>query len=87
MPDDKHLGRLAAELTIEETLKIYLHLKDRNPAQSWKNIEYDSRGGFDIKMNALHDWKKNTKHAVLQKLQECLKEEELDIHILCQVHV
>ncbi|XP_052061242.1 uncharacterized protein LOC127701418 isoform X4 [Mytilus californianus] len=85
LPDDKHLGRLAAELTIEETLKMYMHLKERKPSQSWKNIESYSRGDFDIKINALHDWKKSTKHATFRKLQESLKEEELNIHILCQI--
>ncbi|XP_063440026.1 uncharacterized protein LOC134721151 [Mytilus trossulus] len=85
LPEDKHLGRLAAELTIEETWKMYMHLKERKPSQSWKNIESYSRGDFDIKVNALHDWKKSTTHANFKKLQESLKEEDLNVHILCQI--
>ncbi|VDH98995.1 Hypothetical predicted protein [Mytilus galloprovincialis] len=33
-PDDRHLGRLAAEMTIEEIRKMYIHIKEKNAVRS-----------------------------------------------------
>ncbi|VDI02013.1 Hypothetical predicted protein [Mytilus galloprovincialis] len=85
-PNDRHLGRLAAEMTIEETRKMYIHLKEKNPVSSWDNIkESSNRWVFDVKMNALYDWKKSSKNATFKQLQNSLKEEDIDIHKLCQI--
>lgn len=83
--DDKRLGRLAVKLTKEETHKIYMCLKEREPEQSWKNLESNTKEQFALKINALHDWKKSTRHATFNKLQESMKKKNIDIHKLCQV--
>ncbi|XP_063411170.1 uncharacterized protein LOC134694105 [Mytilus trossulus] len=83
-PDDRHLGRLAAEMTIEEVRKMYIHLKEKNAFRSWDKIKESSiRMAFDVNMNALYDWKKSTQSATFKQLQNSLKEE--DIHKLCQI--
>ncbi|XP_076088056.1 uncharacterized protein LOC143058455 [Mytilus galloprovincialis] len=85
-PDDRHLGRLAAEMTMEEIRKIYMHLKEKKPARSWEIInESKNKESFDIKIKALHDWKKNTLYASFNQIQQSMKEEDIDIHILCQI--
>ncbi|VDI38086.1 Hypothetical predicted protein [Mytilus galloprovincialis] len=85
-PDDRHLGRLAAEMTMEEIRKIYMHLKEKKPARSWEIInESKNKESFDIKIKALHDWKKNTLYASFKQIQQSMKEEDIDIHILCQI--
>ncbi|XP_076088218.1 uncharacterized protein LOC143058629 [Mytilus galloprovincialis] len=85
-PDDRHLGRLAAEMTMEEIRKIYMHLKGKKPARSWEIInESINKEPFDIKVKALHDWKKSTVHASFQHLQQSMKKEDIDLHILCQI--
>lgn len=83
--DDKRLGRLAVKLTIEETHEIYMCLKEREPEQSWKNLESNTTEQFALKINALHDWKKSTRHATFSNLQESMKKKNIDIHKLCQV--
>ncbi|XP_052080427.1 uncharacterized protein LOC127718447 [Mytilus californianus] len=85
-PDDRHLGRLAAEMTMDEIRKIYMHLKEKKPAQSWEIInESINKGSFDIKINALYDWKKSSLYASFKQLQHSMKVEDIDIHKLCQI--
>ncbi|CAG2254618.1 unnamed protein product [Mytilus edulis] len=85
-PEDKHLGRLAAKLTHENTRKIYMRLKKVEPALQWDIInESSKREGFDIKMNALYDWKDSSKYGSFKQLQHSLKDEDIDIHKLCQI--
>ncbi|XP_071148974.1 uncharacterized protein [Mytilus edulis] len=85
-PDDRHLGRLAAEMTIEEIRKMYIHIKDKNAVRSWDKIkESSNRLAFDVNMNALYDWKKSTQSATFKQLQNSLKEEDIGIHKLCQI--
>ncbi|XP_071153678.1 uncharacterized protein [Mytilus edulis] len=73
-PEDKHLGRLAAKLTHDDTRKIYMYLKENEPALQWDIInESKKREGFDIKLNALYDWKKSSTYASFKQLQESLK--------------
>ncbi|CAG2193013.1 unnamed protein product [Mytilus edulis] len=85
-PEDKHLGRLAAKLTNEDTRKIYIRLQEVDPALQWNIInESSKRGGFDIKINALYDWKKSSVFASFKQLQQSLKDEDIDIHKLCQI--
>ncbi|XP_071150481.1 uncharacterized protein [Mytilus edulis] len=85
-PDDRYLGRLAAEMTIEETRKMYIHLKEKNPVRSWDNIkESSNKLVFDVNMNALYNWKKSTQSATFKQLHCSLKEEDIDIHKLCQI--
>ncbi|CAC5412535.1 unnamed protein product [Mytilus coruscus] len=83
--DDKRLGRLAVKLTKEETHEIYMCLKEREPDQSWKNLESNTKEQFALKINALRDWKKSTRHATFNKLQESMKKKNIDIHKLCQI--
>ncbi|CAG2231739.1 unnamed protein product [Mytilus edulis] len=83
--DDKRLGRLAVELTKEETKGIYMHLKDRKPDQTWKKIESNKTDEFDININALHDWKKSTHLTTFNNIQESMKKEDIDTHKLCQI--
>ncbi|XP_063406280.1 uncharacterized protein LOC134690235 [Mytilus trossulus] len=83
--DDKRLGRLAVELTKEETKGIYMHLKKRKPDQTWKKIESNKTDEFDINTNALHDWKKSTHLATFNNIQESMKKENIDTHKLCQI--
>ncbi|XP_063442202.1 uncharacterized protein LOC134722511 [Mytilus trossulus] len=83
--DDKRLGRLAVELTKEETKGIYMHLKERKPDQTWKKIESNKTDEFDININALHDWKKSTHLATFNNIQESMKREDIDAHKLCQI--
>ncbi|VDI01153.1 Hypothetical predicted protein [Mytilus galloprovincialis] len=85
-PEDKHLGRLAAKLTNEDTRKIYIRLQEVDPALQWNIInESSKRGGFDIKINALYDWKKSSVFASFKQLQQSLNDEDIDIHKLCQI--
>ncbi|CAG2251800.1 unnamed protein product [Mytilus edulis] len=71
---------------MEEIRKIYMHLKGKKPARSWEIInESINKEPFDIKVKALHDWKKSTVHASFQHLQQSMKEEDIDLHILCQI--
>ncbi|VDI37628.1 Hypothetical predicted protein [Mytilus galloprovincialis] len=85
-PNDRHLGRLAAEMTMEEIRKIYMHIKEKKPAQSWEIInESINKGSFDVKINALYDWKKSTPNASFKQIQRSLTVEDIDIHKLCQV--
>ncbi|CAC5388672.1 unnamed protein product [Mytilus coruscus] len=85
-PEDKHLGRLAAKLTHEDTRKIYMYLKQKDPVLQWDIInESNKRGGFDVKLSALYDWKKSSKYASFKQLQNSLKGENIDIHKLCQI--
>ncbi|VDI47625.1 Hypothetical predicted protein [Mytilus galloprovincialis] len=85
-PEDKHLGRLASKLTHEDTRKIYMRLQKIEPALQWDIInESSKRGGFETKINALYDWKNSSKYASFKQLQQSLKDEEIDIHKLCQI--
>ncbi|CAC5400114.1 unnamed protein product [Mytilus coruscus] len=85
-PRDRHLGRSAAEMTMEEIRKVYMHLKEKKPARSWEIInESINKESFNIKIKALHDWKKNTLYASFKQLQQSMKKEDIDIHILCQI--
>ncbi|XP_052096542.1 uncharacterized protein LOC127731746 [Mytilus californianus] len=85
-PEDKHLGRLAAKLTHEDTRKIYMRLQEVEPALQWDIInESSKKGGFNIKINALYDWKKSSKYASFKKLQQSMKNEDIHIHKLCQI--
>ncbi|CAG2256357.1 unnamed protein product [Mytilus edulis] len=86
-PDDKRLGRLANDLTKAETEKMYMHLKKRKPNQSWSEINSNKTKEFDINVNALHDWKKCTRHATFKMLQESMEKENIDIHKLCLVRL
>ncbi|XP_052061249.1 uncharacterized protein LOC127701421 [Mytilus californianus] len=83
--DDKRLGRLAVKLTKEETQEIYMCLKEREPDQSWKNLESNTKEQFALKINALHDWKKSTRHATFNKLQDSMRKKNIDLHKLCQI--
>ncbi|VDI76438.1 Hypothetical predicted protein [Mytilus galloprovincialis] len=85
-PEDKHLGRLAAKLTHEDTRTIYMYLKKKEPALQWDIInESNKREGFNIKLNALYDWKKSSKYVSFKQLQNSLEEGNIDIHKLCQI--
>ncbi|XP_063438359.1 uncharacterized protein LOC134719284 [Mytilus trossulus] len=85
-PDDKHLGRLASKLTHEDTRTIYMLIKEKEPALQWDIInESNKREGFNIKLNALYDWKKSSKYASFKQLQKSLEEAKIDIHKLCQI--
>ncbi|VDI40873.1 Hypothetical predicted protein [Mytilus galloprovincialis] len=85
-PEDKHLGRLASKLTHEDTRTIYMLIKEKEPALQWDIInESNKREGFNIKLNALYDWKKSSKYASFKQLQNSLKEAKIDIHKLCQI--
>ncbi|XP_063437036.1 uncharacterized protein LOC134718447 [Mytilus trossulus] len=85
-PEDKHLGRLASKLTHEDTRTIYMLIKEKEPALQWEIInESNKREGFNIKLNALYDWKKSSKYASFKQLQNCLEEANIDIHKLCQI--
>ncbi|VDI45627.1 Hypothetical predicted protein, partial [Mytilus galloprovincialis] len=85
-PEDKHLGRLASKMTGSDTRKIYMRLKEKEPALSWDIInESNQRGGFDMKMYALYDWKKSTQYPSFKELERSLKKEDIDIHKLCQI--
>ena len=87
-PEDKHLGRLAAKLTHEDTRKIYMRLQEVEPALQWDIInESSKREGFYIKINALYEWKDSSKYASFKQLQQSLKDEDINIHKLCQVHI
>ncbi|OPL33115.1 neuralized pats1, partial [Mytilus galloprovincialis] len=70
-PEDKHLGRLASKLTHEDTRTIYMLLKQKEPALQWDIInESNKREGFNIKLNALYDWKKSSKYVSFKQLQK-----------------
>ncbi|CAG2244110.1 unnamed protein product [Mytilus edulis] len=85
-PEDKHIGRLASKMTGSDTRKIYMRLKEKEPALSWEIInESNQRGGFDMKMYALYDWKKSTQYPSFKELERSLKKEDIDIHKLCQI--
>ncbi|VDI26121.1 Hypothetical predicted protein [Mytilus galloprovincialis] len=85
-PEDKHLGRLAAKLTHEDTRKIYMRLQEVEPALQWDIInESSNREGFYIKINALYEWKDSSKYASFKQLQQSLKDEDINIHKLCQI--
>ncbi|VDH95042.1 Hypothetical predicted protein [Mytilus galloprovincialis] len=85
-PEDKHLGRLAAKLTHEDTRKIYMRLQEVEPALQWDIInESSKREGFYIKINALYEWKDSSKYASFKQLQQSLKDEDINIHKLCQI--
>ncbi|XP_063438355.1 uncharacterized protein LOC134719280 [Mytilus trossulus] len=87
-PEDKHLGRLASKLTHEDTRTIYMLIKEKEPALQWDIInESNKREGFNIKLNALYDWKKSSKYASFKQLQNSLEEAKIDIHKLCQVYI
>lgn len=63
-----------------------MRLKEKEPALSWDIInESNQRGGFDMKMYALYDWKKSTQYPSFKELERSLKKEDIDIHKLCQV--
>ncbi|CAC5392558.1 unnamed protein product [Mytilus coruscus] len=87
-PKDKHLGRLAAKLTMEETRQLYMCLKAKEPDQSWKVIcdNYNRMGyGFEIKFYALRDWKLSTRNSTFKHLQQNLMRVGIDSHKLCQI--
>ncbi|XP_063438361.1 uncharacterized protein LOC134719286 [Mytilus trossulus] len=85
-PEDKHLGRLAAKLTHEDTRKIYMRLQEVEPSLQWDIInESSKREGFYIKVNALYEWKDSSKYASFNQLQQSLKDEDINIHKLCQI--
>ena len=63
-------------------------IKEKEPALQWDIInESNKREGFNIKLNALYDWKKSSKYVSFKQLQNSLEESKIDIHKLCQVHI
>ena len=60
-PSDKHLRRLAASLTHDQTGELYRHFE--LDSQKWKNMEfqYSRRDVVDMHFFALLDWKRNYK--------------------------
>ena len=64
-----------------------MYLKKKEPALQWDIInESNKRAWFNVKLNALYDWKKSSKYVSFKQLQYSLEEANIDIHKLCQVY-
>jgi hypothetical protein len=89
-PSDKHIRRLAASLTHNETRKLYIHcdLYSR-PSQKWENMEYQysRRDVDDMHVFALLDWKRNSKNPTFGELLRLIKAVELNTCVLCEVSI
>jgi hypothetical protein len=89
-PSDKHLRRLAASLTHDQTRELYSHF-DLNShfLQQWKNMEYQygKRDVVDMHFFALLDWKRNYENSTFEELLRSLKKVEVNTCVLCEVSV
>ena len=88
-PSDKHLGRLAASLTHDQTKELYIHFDPDRHSPNWENWEhqYTGRDVVDMHFYALKDWKENDKNPTFGELLSLLKEVEVNTCVLCQVSV
>ena len=86
-PSDKHLRRLAASLTHDQTGELYRHFD--LDSQKWKNMEYQysRRDVVDMHFFALLDWKRNYKNSTFEELLRLLKKVEVNTCVLCEVSV
>ena len=87
-PSDKHLRRLAASLTHDQTGELYRHFE--LDSQQWKNMEfqYSRRDVVDMHFFALLDWKSNYKTPpTFGELLRLLKKVEVNTCVLCEVSV
>ena len=88
-PSDKHLGRLAASLTHEQTKTLYIHFDLNNHSPNWENWEYqyNRRNPADMHFKALNNWKENKINATFGELFSCLENVPVNTCVLCEVSV
>ena len=90
IPSDKHIRRLAASLTDDQTRELYLHCElYSHSSQMWKNMEsqYSGRDLDDMHFFALLDWKRNYENPTFGELLRLLKKVEVNTCVLCEVSV
>jgi hypothetical protein len=89
-PSDKHIRKLAASLTHDQTRELYIYFDlDSHSSPKWKNMEfqYSGRDVVDMHFFALLDWKENYKNPTFGELLRLLEEVPVNPCVLCEVSV
>jgi hypothetical protein len=86
-PSDKHIRRLAASLTHNETRELYIYCDLYSHSPNWENWEYQygRRDVVDMHFIALLDWKENCKNPTFDELLSLLTKVEVNTCVLCEV--
>ena len=82
---DKHLRRLAAELTVWNCTEVTIELGISSKELDTLEYQYNHKNPDDLKFSALKRWVDKTSNASFEELKKAVVKSGGNEHMLCRV--